>query len=38
MFNVHVQQKLVYAVQIEWPNIIHGFWLYAYMPAKACYC
>ncbi|KAL3156268.1 hypothetical protein ABBQ32_012542 [Trebouxia sp. C0010 RCD-2024] len=25
MFNVHVQQKLVYAVQIEWPNIIHGF-------------
>ena len=25
MFNVHVQQKVVYAVQIEWPNIIHGF-------------
>ena len=25
MFNVHVQQALVYAVQAVWPNIIHGF-------------
>ena len=25
MFNVHIQQALVYAVQVVWPNIIHGF-------------